>query len=213
VAPTGATQFERGVDGHPPTAVAETAEGHAHQHFGYVAVGHPADTHGTHEEFEIPCDAEAWIVTAEFFIDAATHGERRVRRHQASNEVLGAEPGCDVVSVDLAKVFGVRHHELGEHHTKRWVDEFTRDPRDHRTVLINVARVQAEHDLAGCEGDSSIQGLVHPRVARRHHLGDVSSLALNDLQRVVGRGAIDDDVFDVGVVLRPDRPKGVADHP
>ena len=74
-----------------------------------------------------------------------------------------------------------------------------------------VAGIEETHVVARGEADAFVHRVVQPAVGLAHHGVDVLAVAADDFHRAVGRGSVDDDVFDVLVRLGDDALQGVFD--
>ncbi len=74
-----------------------------------------------------------------------------------------------------------------------------------------VARIEEAHIVARGEADAFVHRIVQPAVGFAHYGVDAVAVAVDDAHRLVGRRAVDDDVFDVLIRLGDDALYGVFD--
>jgi len=74
-----------------------------------------------------------------------------------------------------------------------------------------VAGIEETDVVARGEADALVHRVVQPAVGFAHYGVDVLAVAADDFHRAVGRGSVDDDVFDVLVRLGDDALQGVFD--
>jgi len=67
------------------------------------------------------------------------------------------------------------------------------------------------HDFAGGAGESFIEGVVHALIGFGEPAGDLRFVFANDVEGAVGGSAIDDEVFEIGIILGEDRLDGLLD--
>ncbi len=72
-----------------------------------------------------------------------------------------------------------------------------------------VARIQKQDPLAGGEPDSLIHGIVDPGIGFRDRAVDGRFMPADDVEGAIGGGAVDDEVFDGGIVLAGDAEHGL----
>ena len=81
-----------------------------------------------------------------------------------------------------------------------------------RIVFVQlVARIEEAHIVARGEADAFVHRVVQPAVGFAHYGMDAVTVAVDDAHRLVGRRAVDDDVFDVLIRLGDDALYGVFD--
>ena len=81
--------------------------------------------------------------------------------------------------------------------------EVAEDAADHGEAanLVLVGGADPAHDFAGGAGEAFIERVVHAFVGLADPRGDLRFVFTNHVEGAVGGGAVDDEVFEVGIVL------------
>jgi hypothetical protein len=77
--------------------------------------------------------------------------------------------------------------------------------------LVLVGGRDPAHDFAGGAGEAFVEGVVHAVVRLADPAGDLRRVFADDVQGAVGGAAVDDEVFEVGVILREDGLDGLLE--
>ena len=91
--------------------------------------------------------------------------------------------------------------------------EVAKDGADHGEAagVEHIGGGDPAHDFAGGAGETFVEGVVHAVVRFGDPAGELGLVFTDDVEGAVGGTAVDDEVFEIGVVLREDGLDGLFD--
>ena len=96
------------------------------------------------------------------------------------------------------------------HSTSREIAEDAADDGEAAGVEL-IGGGDPAHDFAGGAGESFIKGVVHALIGFGEPAGDLRFVFADDVDGAVGGTAVDDEVFEIGIVLGEDRVNRLLD--
>ena len=194
---------------------AYAARTHFHKHERQIASAHAVRVEETHEQVEIGGDAKRRVVVAVLLEQALVGEKRGMRRHKPVSKLVGTECFRRIVARHLVEVVGADKHEVAVDSLNVLIVERRRNARNHIAAMIEVVGIQHSNYVARRHPDAFVHGIVEALVGLAyptHTPAETRLICANDVDRLVARPAVDNDILQVVVVLQQDRLDGVADR-